>query len=136
MVGYKIKMYSLLDNIIYHLLCHLAMNTENHTEYNEMIKIVNYINQNYDKRIAVESLCSICHFSPAHFRRLFLKHFGMSPLKYINKLRIEKAKELLAVEQCSVTECCERVGFTDISHFSTTFKKYVGISPYHYKKIL
>ena len=70
-----------------------------------------------------------------YFRRVFKKHTSMSPLSYLNHLRMEHAKELLLWENfLSVKDVAERCGFKDSLYFSTCFKRQVGLSPLAFRK--
>ena len=74
-------------------------------------------------------------YNPDYLRRSFKKHASLSPLSYLNKLRIEKAKELLLHERfLSVDEVASRCGFNDSFYFSTSFKRQVGVSPLAFRK--
>jgi AraC family transcriptional regulator len=66
--------------------------------------------------------------SPFHFQRTFVRAFGKSPASYVTDLRLAKAVQLL---KCGmpVTEVCFAVGFESLGSFSTTFRKYLGVSP-------
>ena len=64
---------------------------------------------------------------------MFKEQTGYPPLQYINKLRIERAKQLLADAGLSVSECAETLGFTDVNYFSRLFRKFTGVSPSKYK---
>lgn len=59
---------------------------------------------------------------------------GMGANEYVNKLRIEKAMELLRQSDLNMTEIAERTGFSTSRYFSTAFKKYTGITPTQYKE--
>ncbi len=59
---------------------------------------------------------------------------GMGASEYVNKLRIEKAMELLRQTELNMTEIAERTGFSTSRYFSTAFKKYTGITPTQYKE--
>ena len=57
----------------------------------------------------------------------------MGPNNYINKFRMERAAEMLRQTELSMTEIAERTGFSSSRYFSTTFKKYMGVTPTQYK---
>ena len=74
-------------------------------------------------------------YHPDYFRRSFKRYTSLSPLRYLNGLRIERAKDLLRLEtSLSVGEIAARCGFSDPLYFSTAFKAQVGISPLNYRK--
>ncbi len=97
-------------------------------------KTKTYIDFNYFKRVSLVDLASIFCVSQSHLCREFTKNFGMSPIKYLNNLRIEKAKELLSVSDYSIGEIAYRVGFNDIHYFSRYFNKQERVSPAGYRK--
>lgn len=97
--------------------------------------IVKYIHKNLNSAITVESLAEYFHLHPNYFIKYFKKYTGTSPIQYINKTRIEKAKLLLKSTDLSITEISDRTGFGDIYHFSRSFKCYTGYSPSDFKKI-
>ena len=70
-----------------------------------------------------------------HFRRLFKEIYGMSPIKYINEIRTERARGLIANSNLSLSQIAEKVGYGDVYYFSRVFKKIAGVSPSAYKKI-
>ena len=98
-------------------------------------EIIRFIHANLCSCITVESLADKFHFHPNYFIKFFKKHTGASPLQYINKARIEKAKLLLKSTSLSITEITEKTGFGDIYHFSRSFKNYTGYSPSDFRKI-
>ena len=69
-----------------------------------------------------------------HLRRIFKSAVNTTPVKYINYLRLEKAKNMLINSNYSVNEIAFSVGFEDAYYFSRLFKKEIGISPSEYKK--
>lgn len=76
------------------------------------------------------------HFdmTPAYLSAMFKKQTGKSLLKYINTVRVEAAKELLA-QGTSVVETAEKVGFRDSRTFIRVFKEYTGVTPGQMKKM-
>ena len=74
-------------------------------------------------------------YHPDYFRRSFKRHTSLSPLAYLNRMRIGRAKDLLRLEpSLSVGEISCRCGFRDPLYFSTAFKHAEGISPLEYRK--
>ena len=72
--------------------------------------------------------------SPFHFIRQFEAVFGVTPHQLRTRVRIERAKELLATHELSVTEICMEVGFSSLGSFSELFTRRVGISPSAYRR--
>lgn len=79
-------------------------------------------------------LASNVGLTPAHFARLFKNEVGLSPVKFIKQLRMERAKLLLETTDLSIKEIIAAVGFTDESHFRRDFKNRFGLSPAQYRR--
>jgi AraC-like DNA-binding protein len=99
-------------------------------------KAVVYLNNHLTQDVSIERLAEIANYSPAHFRRLFLKMMGQSPSDYIVNVRINNAKVLLKTTGMRISDIAVEVGFFDHSHFIRTFKKLVGVTPAEYRKSL
>lgn len=129
--GYTAKVKSELYQILYQL------QREHDLPYGQIGRVrpaLEYIHSRYDKeRICVAELAALCGMSTAYLRTLFLKGFGLSPIQYINDLKLRRAAELLASGQYGVQQVCAMAGFEDESYFSRTFKKKFGVSPKSYK---
>ena len=108
------------------------MNSAHTSRMNDIIK---YIQENLNFTITVEDLADTFHLHPNYFIKYFKKYTGASPIQYINKARIEKAKLLLKSTGLSITEISDKTGFGDIYHFSKSFKSYTGYSPSDFRKI-
>ena len=98
-----------------------------------ILKVIDYIDNNYTENIDANLLAEICFLSRAQMFRLFKKETGETPIDYRNRLRIKKAQQLILDGECSVSEISEMLGFENIYYFSRIFKKYVGVSPSNYK---
>ena len=95
---------------------------------------VQYIEAHVNQNISVELLASLCYMSQSQLRRLFQKEYGMSPISYKNKFRIDRAKELLVYGAMSVGEVAYALGFDSVFAFSKMFKKQTGIPPSVFSK--
>ena len=124
-----------LYNIIY------AMHSEYFSEYIPKTKAeiiqpaIDYIHKNYTNEIiSIDYLSKMCGITPEYFRKIFKSFYGISPIHYINNLKITRAKELLKSQMYSVANVSQLSGFNDTSCFSREFKKATGTSPSDYKK--
>ncbi|MBO4572237.1 MAG: helix-turn-helix transcriptional regulator [Clostridia bacterium] len=88
-----------------------------------------------DTDISNEYLAAICGVSTVYFRKLFFKIFGISPMKHLKDLRIEKAKELLIGDVSGMAQVAEMTGFSSIYAFSKVFKAETGIPPSKYSEL-
>jgi AraC-like DNA-binding protein len=91
------------------------------------------IDTHYDRPLNLDELARAAHFSRYHFLRAFRRAFHATPHEYLTRTRIERAKELLASGDLTVTEICFQVGFESPGSFSTLFHKIVGWSPSIYR---
>ncbi len=96
---------------------------------------IEYIHNEYTKdNIQISRLAELCGMSEVYFRKIFSQVEGMPPLKYINNLKIQRAKELLASKMYTIGEVAMLSGFHDDSYFSREFRKYVKTSPKMYAR--
>ncbi|MBR6680313.1 MAG: AraC family transcriptional regulator [Clostridia bacterium] len=94
---------------------------------------VKYINANYCRRLTVEEVAAECFVSAHYLSNIFKREMGFSPQNYIVGVRIKRAKELLAIENLSITDIANSVGYADVLAFSKIFRKNVGVSPSVYR---
>ncbi len=73
-------------------------------------------------------------FSSAYLTKIFTKHEGLPPSKYIKKYRLTIAKQLLLTTDIPISAIAEQTGFSDQFHFSKTFKSALGLSPSDYRE--
>jgi|SRR5688572_4077984 len=91
------------------------------------------IDTRYTQPLDLDELARTANFSRYHFLRAFRRAFHTTPHEYLTRKRIERAKELLAQSELTVTEICFEVGFESLGSFSTLFHKLVGWSPSIYR---
>ncbi len=95
---------------------------------------VAYINDNPDKMVKMQDMAELCHLSPSYFSRLFLRESGENFIDYVNRRKIESAKNMLKSTSFSVTYISNALGFQDPSYFVKLFRKYEGVTPLMFKK--
>ena len=96
-------------------------------------KAVQYINDNYDKKISLDDIAGYVGISKYYFSVLFKKEKDITFSSYLNSVRIEKAKQLLKNPQTTINDVVYEVGFNDSQYFSKTFKKYAGMTVTEYR---
>ncbi len=92
-----------------------------------------FIDNHFTGPLDLDQISRQAHLSRYHFIRLFRRTFSETPHEYLTRKRIEKAKELLAQSNLSVTEICFEVAFESLGSFSSLFHKIVGWSPSVYR---
>lgn len=92
-----------------------------------------YIQNNYHEKITIEKLSKIGATNPKTLTRQFIKYLNDSPMKYLNKYRINKSKILLIQSEHKISEIALAVGFNDPLYFSTAFRAETGMSPREYR---
>ena len=88
-----------------------------------------------DEKLSIPEIASSVNMSESYFRHLFLEIYSVSPVQYINTLRINRAKELIRSTDESFTAIAEQVGFANVYYFSRMFKKKAGCTPSEYRSI-
>ena len=91
------------------------------------------IDSQYTERLDLDELARTANYSRYHFLRAFRRAFHATPHEYLTRKRVERAKELLADSELTITEICFEVGFESLGSFSTLFHKIVGWSPSIYR---
>lgn len=95
---------------------------------------IEYIHDHFtEQQLNIAELSASAGMSDTYFRKLFVSSFGITPLKYINDLRVSYAIELLRSGYFSVAEVAEKSGFDNQKYFSTVIKKKTGKSPTSFK---
>lgn len=132
--SYKHKLMSIMYSILADITEDIVMD-KHQIRYYEIIKpSIKFMEEHYsDCDIKNDDLAKISNISTVYFRKIFTKLYGVSPIRYIEIRKIEKAKELLDTEELSVTEIAAITGFSDIYHFCHSFKKITGFSPNKYR---
>ncbi len=101
----------------------------------EIVKnVIAYIDEHISEKITLKELSSCVSMSEKYFCSFFSRQTGCTPFEYVNRLRIERACELLKTHNKSVTDAAFETGFESLSYFIRRFKRQMGLSPSQYKK--
>ncbi|MBQ7887984.1 MAG: helix-turn-helix transcriptional regulator, partial [Clostridia bacterium] len=92
-----------------------------------------YMQENCTQRITLSDVADNVFVSQWHLSKLINRHMGQSFLDILGGMRIERAKQLLKNPSMRVHEVAEQAGFSDVAHFSKSFKKLVGKTPGEYR---
>ena len=101
--------------------------------YESLLRVRELIEDQYAQPLDLDELARTANFSRYHFLRAFRRAFQVTPHEYLTRKRIERAKELLAESELTITEICFEVGFESLGSFSTLFHRMVGWSPSIYR---
>lgn len=111
----------------------IIFNGQKNHEDQSIRKAQEYIEKNYDKRITVDELASMLALSRRNLERRFKKATANTTIEYIQRVKIEVAKQSLESSRENVNEVMYKVGYTDSKAFRDTFRKITGLSPIQYK---
>lgn len=100
----------------------------------DMRSVTEYIHQNYASPISLEELAKVAIVSKSTLIQAFKLAYDTTPIKYINRIRLEKAKSLLLNTDSSISEISEMVGFQSLHYFSRCFKNHENLSPGEYRQ--
>lgn len=95
----------------------------------EIAVLKQYISCHIEENLSLGDAARICGISRTYFSSLFKKETGENFSDYLNRMKMEKARELMLFQNIRVNEAAYRVGFNDESYFSKLFHKYMGTSP-------
>ncbi|MCO7524850.1 AraC family transcriptional regulator [Pseudomonas asiatica] len=92
-------------------------------------RVEQYVEANLNSEISIEDLSAAAGLSRRHFSRSFHQELGLTPHRWLMKVRIENAKKLLVDSDFSLCEIAEACGFSSQSHFATAFKGHADTTP-------
>ena len=93
-----------------------------------------YISDHYMEDIRIDELAEHCHISETHLRRIFTSYMKMSPLEYINTIRIQAACDYLKKTDQPIADVAHKCGFTTNSTFNRNFRQITGMTPLEWRK--
>ena len=136
-VGYELRIRTALSEIWLRLLEIAAPNMRHSAEgtVSEQLKrMLGFVHENYGERVTAKELAAEAYISERSCFALFKTYLRTTPAAYIQSYRLQAAKRLLAQSDGSITGIADACGFGSSSHFSSVFRKEVGIAPHEYRK--
>ncbi len=107
---------------------------ESHAEPDVVIRAKQFINANLEDKVALEEVSHHVGVSTFYFCKVFKQSTGMTLTEYVNRRRVERAKQKLLNPQTRVTEVAFDVGYQSLSQFNRSFLRYVGVSPSRFRE--
>ncbi|MDD7795805.1 response regulator [Clostridium sp. 'White wine YQ'] len=107
---------------------------KNHKNNSLVSAAMNYIINNYNKDISLETTAKVIYITPTYLSQLFKLETGVNFLEFLHSYRIEKSKELLKNRTLKNYQVAKLVGYSNEKHFSKTFKKYTGLTPKQFRE--
>jgi len=124
-----------LEETLAHVDTALERNRKLSTEAQQLVRqAMAYIHQHYAEPISRADLARRVALSEDYLTSCFRKELGVTPIAYLNRYRVNRARQLLTDTDQSVTEIALQVGFSDSGYFSRVFRREVGLSPEAYRQ--
>lgn len=125
----------LLRALVQEILCNIIRDNYPNIlsfEKNPVEYAKQYMEQYFNRDLTADHIASVVGVSPSHLRALFQKSEGISPIRYLNRVRVERAKEMLSSGMFALSEVADACGFQNVYYFNRVFKTHVGIPPGKY----
>lgn len=129
----------MLDNLLISFLIQVIMDAGNTLQIPKQpsanaAKIHTFIMNNFKEELSIKAMANILHLSDSRFKGWFKEEFGIPPLEFILRKRIEEAKILMQTQLAlRMNEIANNLGFSSPQYFATVFKRYTSLSPKEYK---
>lgn len=104
------------------------------TMYGEFQKLLEYILNNPEKEMTAREAADFMHMSYYDFSRNFTRKCGISYIHMVNRIKIQRAKDLLNNTDLSVTDIASALDYSSVSYFNQVFRKYAGSAPLAYRE--
>lgn len=135
--GYEFRLKSLFSDIFSSMLAngrYCVEKPEIGKEADASKNLFSYVHQHYADDLSLERLAQLSHYSKSHIINLFKRNTGQTPVEYINRYRLDRAKGLLKNPDNSVLDVSLMCGFQNVGYFIRIFKAHFGVTPGIYQK--
>lgn len=125
-----------LATIVKKMMQHLVEAcSSNRTLHRTVQSVLELIKERYNTNLTLEAVAREAYISNTYLSSLFKQELGVNFLDYLHQYRIEKSKELLR-QDLKIYAVARLVGYQEERHFSSTFKKWTGITPSQFKSTI
>lgn len=139
--GFEFELRGILTNFIMRLYSYLPDSSKKYNADKPAIlsqivalrKMIAFIKNNSPFQITVQDIADSASLSVRECQRCFKENIRSTPITYLNELRIDQAKSLLSRTTLSISEICEKCGFSGASYFSELFRRKTGLTPVKYR---
>ncbi len=132
--GYTFMSLALLMRIIGYLArAYTGMTAPESQTLLAVNRVISYIEHHYADQICLTDLAELARMCPRNLQRYFQRAFNVSPMEYVNRLRVKRACDLLIERDLTVTEVAGAVGLPDSNYFARLFRHLTGTSPSAYR---
>lgn len=100
----------------------------------QITKTLSYIQTHYAAPISLSDIAAVSGYSKYHLVKQFQDHMDTTPMKYLTRIRIQKAVDLLMTTRLPITEIAERVGYSNANYFNKVFRKSIGMAAGEFRK--
>ena len=100
----------------------------------ECAQIKEYLDSNYAEHITLDTLTSLTHMNKYYMAHSFTKYAGLSPIQYLNQIRLKRAQYLLETTNYSISDIASSTGFSSQSYFTQIFRKNFQMTPVKYRQ--
>ncbi|MGF1683902.1 AraC family transcriptional regulator [Photobacterium makurazakiensis] len=107
----------------------LAQYSKHDTTLARVSKVINHVQLNYEQKLSIDDLAAMAGMSVSAFHRAFKQVVTDPPLQYIKKIRLNRAKTMMAQEGMPANVAAVKVGYESPTQFSREFKRYFGLPP-------
>lgn len=126
---YEFVSKTMLQQILFKIFRDMEVKLPNYSNSLKVKEVIKFMTENIEKKITLSELSQLVNLSPTYLSKVFKKTTGYSIIEFFNKMKIDKAKELIIEGDKKVKEVAEILGYKDEFYFSRIFKKIEGVSP-------
>ncbi|MGN0298879.1 MAG: response regulator [Lachnospiraceae bacterium] len=134
-IAEKYYLYEILD--FFRIQFEICMNSMGSpSRESVMDNILQYIQHNYQENLKLGSIAELFGYNSSYLGKIFSKVTGKNFNSYVDEIRIQNSKELLLQNEYRVYEIAQMVGYSNVDYFHKKFKKYMGMSPAEYRRLM